>query len=52
MRRFLRSKEAIAVTEYGLLGGPSPAPLLGVVAIFRSSITSWFAARTSTIATV
>jgi pilus assembly protein Flp/PilA len=52
MRRFLRSEEGIAVTEYGLLVALIAVLLIGVVTVFGSSIRSWFAARTSTITTV
>ena len=52
LRRFLRSEEGIAVTEYGLLVALIAVLLIGVVTVFGSSIRSWFAARTSTITTV
>lgn len=52
MRRFIRSEEGIAVTEYGLLVALIAVLLIGVVTVFGSSIRSWFAARTSTITTV
>jgi pilus assembly protein Flp/PilA len=52
VRRFVRSDEAIAVTEYGLLVALIAVLLIGVVTVFGSSIKSWFAARTSTITTV
>lgn len=52
MRAFWRSDEAIAVTEYGLLVALVAVLLIGVVAIFGSSIGSWFAARTAAITTV
>ena len=52
MRRFLRSEEAIAVTEYGLLVALIAVLLIAVVMVFGSSIRSWFGARTSTITTV
>ncbi len=52
LRRFLRSEEGIAVTEYGLLVALVAVLLIGVVSIFGSSIKSWFAARTSTITSV
>ena len=55
MRRvttFVRSEEAIAVTEYGLLVALIALLLLGVVTVFGSSMRSWFASRTSTITTV
>ena len=50
--RFLRNDEGIAVTEYGLLVALVAVLLIGVVAIFGSSIKSWFEARTSAITTV
>ena len=51
MRKFLRSEEGIAVTEYGLLVALIAVLLIAVVMVFGSSISSWFAARTSTITT-
>jgi Flp pilus assembly pilin Flp len=52
VRRFFRSDEAIAVTEYGLLVALIAILMISVVSVFGSSIKSWFAARTSTITTV
>ena len=52
LRKFVRSDEGIAVTEYGLLVALIAVLLIGVVTIFGSSIKSWFAARTATITTV
>ena len=52
VRQFVRGEEGIAVTEYGLLVALVAVLLIGVVAIFGSSIKSWFAARTGTITTV
>jgi pilus assembly protein Flp/PilA len=52
VRKFVRSDEGIAVTEYGLLVALVAVLLIGVVTIFGSSIKSWFAARTSQITTV
>jgi len=52
IRRFVRSEEGIAVTEYGLLVALVAVLLIGVVTIFGSSIASWFGARTNTITTV
>jgi pilus assembly protein Flp/PilA len=52
LRRFIRSDEGIAVTEYGLLVALIAVLLIGVVTVFGSSIRSWFGARTSTITTV
>ena len=47
----VREDEAIAVTEYGLLVALVAILLIGVVSVFGSGITSWFAARTSQITT-
>ena len=52
VRRFVREDAAIAVTEYGLLVALIAVLLISVVAVFGSSIRSWFAARTSQITTV
>ena len=52
VRQFVRDDKGIAVTEYGLLVALVAVLLIGVVAIFGSSIKSWFAARTGTITTV
>ena len=52
LRKFLRSESGIAVTEYGLLVALIAVLLIGIVAIFGSSIQSWFTARTGTITTV
>jgi Flp pilus assembly pilin Flp len=52
VRQFVRDDEGIAVTEYGLLVALVAVLLIGVVAIFGSSIKSWFEARTGTITTV
>ena len=49
IRRFLKSEEGIAVTEYGLLIALVAVLLIGVVTIFGSSIASWFAAKTNTL---
>jgi Flp pilus assembly pilin Flp len=50
--RFFRNDDGIAVTEYGLLVALVAVLLIGVVAIFGSSIKSWFEARTGSITTV
>lgn len=52
VRQFVRDDEGIAVTEYGLLVALVAVLLIGVVAIFGSSIKSWFGARTSSITSV
>ena len=49
LRKFLRSEEGIAVTEYGLLIALVAVLLIGVVTIFGSSISSWFTAKTNNI---
>ena len=48
-RKFVKSDEAIAVTEYGLLIALVAVLLIGVVTIFGSSISSWFANKTNKI---
>ena len=52
VRQFVKGDEGIAVTEYGLLVALVAVLLIGVVAIFGSSIKSWFGARTASITTV
>ena len=52
VRQFVRREEGIAVTEYGLLVALVAVLLIGVVAIFGSSIKSWFGARTGSITSV
>ena len=52
LRRFLRDESAIAVTEYGLLIALVAVLLIGVVALFGSSIASWFATKTNQITTI
>jgi len=49
IRRFTRDESAIAVTEYGLLIALVAVLLIGVVTIFGSQISSWFASKTNTI---
>jgi pilus assembly protein Flp/PilA len=49
MRKFLRDESGIAVTEYGLLIALVAVLLIGVVTIFGSSISSWFAYKTTQI---
>jgi len=48
-RKFVKSDEGIAVTEYGLLIALVAVLLIGVVTIFGSSIASWFANKTNKI---
>ena len=47
--RFANSEDGIAVTEYGLLIALVAVLLIGVVTIFGSSISSWFANKTNKI---
>ena len=52
LRRLLRDESGIAVTEYGLLIALVAVLLIGVVTIFGSSISSWFANKTNSITSV
>jgi len=49
IRKFLSDDSGIAVTEYGLLIALVAVLLIGVVTIFGSSISSWFANKTNKI---
>jgi pilus assembly protein Flp/PilA len=49
VRNFAKNDEGIAVTEYGLLIALVAVLLIGVVTVFGSSISSWFAAKTTKI---
>lgn len=48
-RNFAKNEEGIAVTEYGLLIALVAVLLIGVVTVFGSSISSWFASKTNKI---
>jgi Flp pilus assembly pilin Flp len=52
MKKFLRSEEGIAVTEYGLLIALIAIALIAVVTIFGTSISDWFSRKTGQITTV
>ena len=52
MKKFLRSEEGIAVTEYGLLVALIAIALIAVVTVFGQQISSWFAKKTGQITTV
>jgi Flp pilus assembly pilin Flp len=52
VKHFLRSESGIAVTEYGLLISLVALLLIGIVMIFGSSISSWFANKTNQITSV
>ena len=52
MKKFFRSEDGIAVTEYGLLIALVAIALIAVVTIFGSQISTWFSAKTGQITTV
>lgn len=52
IRKFLRSEDGIAVTEYGLLIALVAIALIAVVTVFGSNISTWFATKTGQITTV
>ena len=52
MKKFFRSEDGIAVTEYGLLIALVAIALIAVVTIFGSNISTWFAAKTGQITSV
>ena len=52
MKKFFRSEDGIAVTEYGLLIALVAIALIAVVTVFGSNISSWFATKTGQITTV
>ena len=52
MKKFFRSEDGIAVTEYGLLIALVAIALIAVVTVFGSNISSWFAKKTGQITSV
>jgi pilus assembly protein Flp/PilA len=52
LKKFLRSEEGIAVTEYGLLIALVAIALIAVVTVFGNNISSWFSTKTGQITTV
>jgi len=52
IRKFLRSDDGIAVTEYGLLIALVAIALIAVVTVFGSNISAWFTTKTQQITTV
>ena len=52
MKKFFRSEDGIAVTEYGLLIALVAIALIAVVTVFGSQISNWFSAKTGSITTV
>jgi Flp pilus assembly pilin Flp len=48
-RRFFKSDEAIAVTEYGLLIALIAVVLIAAVLIFGTAISGWFGRKTGQI---
>jgi Flp pilus assembly pilin Flp len=51
-KNFVRSDDAIAVTEYGLLVALIAIALIAVVTVFGNQIASWFERKTGQITTV
>ena len=49
---FWLDERGIAITEYGLLIALIAVLLIGVVTVFSSSISSWFANKTNQITSV
>jgi Flp pilus assembly pilin Flp len=52
IRSFLKSEDAIAVTEYALLIALVAVVLVGVVLAFGTKLSSWFTKKTDSITTV
>ena len=52
IKKFLRSEDGIAVTEYGLLIALGAIALIAVVTVFGTQISAWFALKTGQITTV
>ena len=52
IKKFLRSEDGIAVTEYGLLIALIAIALIAVVTVFGSNISGWFKKKTDQITTV
>lgn len=52
IRTFLKSDDAIAVTEYALLVALVAMLLVAVVTVFGTRISSWFDKKTTSITTV
>ena len=51
IRGFLKTDDAIAVTEYGLLIALVAVVLIAAVLLFGNAIASWFGAKTTQITT-
>ena len=49
IKKFFRSEDGIAVTEYGLLIALVAIALIAVVTIFGSNIAQWFSTKTGQI---
>jgi Flp pilus assembly pilin Flp len=52
IRKFLKSDDAIAVTEYALLIALVAVVLVAAVLAFGTQLSSWFIAKTTSITTV
>jgi len=50
--RLFAAEDALAITEYGVLVALVALAVIAVVAVFGTNISSWFAAKTSSISTV
>lgn len=48
-RLFWNDEKGIAITEYGLLIALIAVLLIGVVSVFSSAISSWFADKTNKV---
>ena len=51
LRKFLKSDDAIAVTEYGLLIALVAVALIAAVLLFGTNLSNWFATKTAQITT-
>jgi Flp pilus assembly pilin Flp len=51
IRKFLKSEDAIAITEYGLLFALIAVVLIAAVAFFGTSISAWFTTHVSQVTT-
>lgn len=52
IRKFLKSDDAIAVTEYALLVALIAVVLVAAVLAFGTNLSSWFAKKTGSITSI
>jgi len=52
IQKFIKSDDAIAVTEYALLIALVAVVLVAVVLAFGTALSSWFTKKTNSITTV